>query len=241
VEPIHGFNRNLINDFYDVCMVNTVGSFIEVNEKWQKKWIGIKQSLFLTPEQHSALVGSILGDGTLRLGEGAINANFKVEQGLVQKDYVFWKYKIFRPWVFTEPKISYRYRESGERYAKSWWFRTVRHPMLTEYHKRFYVNGRKIVPIDIAKDLDGLTLAIWIMDDGSSNRNHLDISTYSFTLSEIDILRDAFKSKFDIHAQCYRDRDKGFRMYFRVGETKKIVDIIKPYIIPTMRYKIRLQ
>jgi hypothetical protein len=87
-------------------MVNTVGSFVEVNKMWQKKWIGVKQSLFLTQEQKSVLVGSILGDGTLRLGERAINANFKVEQGLAQKDYVFWKYDIFQPWVFTEPKLS---------------------------------------------------------------------------------------------------------------------------------------
>lgn len=222
-------------------MVNTVGSFVEVNKKWQRKWIGIKQSLFLTQEQKSVLAGLILGDGTLRLGQGAINANFKVEQGLVQKEYVLWKYNIFRPWVFTEPKVSYRFRASGERYAKSWWFRTVRHPILTEYHKRFYENGKKIVPSDIAEDLDGLATAVWIMDDGSLNRNHLDISTYSFTLPEINILCDALKLRFDLKAQYYRDRDKGFRMYFSVGETKKLVDVIAPYIIPIMKYKIKIR
>ncbi len=67
-------------------MVNTVGSFVEVNKKWQKKWINIKTSLLLTQEQQSVLIGSILGDGTLRLGQRAINANFKVEHGLKQID-----------------------------------------------------------------------------------------------------------------------------------------------------------
>ena len=222
-------------------MVNTVGSFVEVNKKWQKKWIPIKTALALSNEQRSVLVGSILGDGTLRLGEGAINVNLKIEHGLAQKDYVFWKYKIFRPWVFTEPKVSYRYRDSGERYAKSWWFRTIRHPILTEFRNRFYTSSRKVIPKDIAKDLNPLALAVWIMDDGGNNRNHIDISTYSFALSEIHLLQNVLKSEFGLSAKYYRDRNKGFRMYFNVSETKNLIDIVQPYIIPALRYKIRLQ
>jgi hypothetical protein len=76
------------------------------------------------------------------------------------------------------------------------------------------------------------------MDDGSLNRNHLDISTYSFSLPEIHLLAEALESNFDLYAQYYRDRDKGFRMYFSVGETKKLIEIIKPFMIPTMYYKI---
>ena len=222
-------------------MDNTVGSFIEVKKYWQKKWVEAKRDLYLTQEQRSVLVGSILGDGTLRLGEGAVNVNFKVEHGLVQKEYVFWKYQIFQPWVFTEPKVSYRYRESGERYPKSWWFRTVRHPIITEFRNRFYEKGRKIIPRDIAKDLDDLAMAVWIMDDGSLSRNHLDISTYSFALSEINLLQAVLKSKFDLKVQYHRDRDKGFRMYFNLGETKKLIDIIRPYVVRVMAYKIRLR
>ena len=222
-------------------MDNTVGSIFEVDKFWQKKWKPIKDSLFLTQEQRSVLVGSILGDGTLRLGAGAVNANLKIEQGLAQKDYVVWKYNIFRPWVFTEPKISYRYNESGEKYAKSWWFRTVRHPILTRFHKKFYVDGKKIIPNDIAKDLDNLAMAVWVMDDGSLNNNRIDISTYSFSLPEIDLLITALKSKFDLSAKYYSDRDKGYRMYLNLKETKNLIEIIKPYIIPIMNYKIKLR
>jgi len=221
-------------------MGNTVGSSIRVNNYWQKKWIQIKLSLVLTEEQKSVLIGSLLGDGTLRLGEGAINVNFKVEHGLAQKDYVFWKYNIFQPWVFTEPKISYRYKESRERYAKSWWFRTVRHPILTDFRKRFYENGKKIIPFDIVKDLNNLAMAVWVMDDGCLSRNTLDISTYSFTLPEVELLIEALKSKFDLRARYHRDRDKGYRMYLSINETKKLVDIIKPYMVPVMNYKVAL-
>ena len=222
-------------------MGNTVGSFTEVSKFWQKKWINVKDSLTLTSKQKSILIGSILGDGTLQLGERGINASFKTEQGLAQKEYVWWKYNIFKPWVFTEPKISHRYSESRERYAKSYWFRTVRHPILTGFHKRFYESGKKIIPKDIASDMNPLALAVWIMDDGSLNNNQLDISTYSFTLPEIYLLIEAVKLKFNLRGQYYRDRDRGYRMYFRKSETEKLARLINPYVIPSMDYKIRIQ
>lgn len=217
-------------------MDNTVGSY--ANKHWQKKWLPMKQSLVLTKEQVSVLIGSLLGDGTLRKGAGAVNVNFKMEHGLRQKDYVLWKYEIFRPWVMTEPKLSYRYRENGDKYEKSWWFRTVRHPILTEFWKRFYVNGRKIVPLDIGRDLDLVALAVWIMDDGSYARSKIDISTYAFNLSEVLILRKALEKNFRINAKYFRDRDKGYRMYFNVPDSKILTTATESYIIPSLAYKI---
>jgi len=65
-------------------MVNTVGSC--ENKHWHKKWIPIKKSLLLTKMQKDLIIGSLLGDGTMRLGKGAQNVNFKVEHGLAQKE-----------------------------------------------------------------------------------------------------------------------------------------------------------
>jgi len=221
-------------------MGNTVGSF-EINTYWQNKWKVIKSTLKINPQQRSLIIGSILGDGTLRIGSKAINANLKIEHGLPQKEYVFWKYSILRPFVFTEPKVSYRYRENRKRYAKSWWFRTVRHPLITEFYKQFYKNGHKIIPDDIEKHLDVLALAVWIMDDGSLSQKRIDISTYSFTEKGIQLLQRVLKKNFGLIANYYRDRDKGYRMYFKSSETKKLILIIKPYILDCLKYKINLK
>lgn len=222
-------------------MVNTVGSY--KTKYWYKKWIPIKRNIQILPQQRSLIVGSLLGDGTMRLGKGAANVNFKVEQGLAQKDYVFWKYNILKSLVFTQPKISYRYDTNGKKYQKSWWFRTIRHPLLTQIFNRFYLKcgfrtGRKIIPEDILDDLDPFVLAIWIMDDGSYSKGRIDISTYSFLLSEINLLQSVVKNKFGIDMRHYKDRDKGYRIYFNKFETQKLIKIIYPYIIPTMMYKI---
>lgn len=197
-----------------------------------------KKKLVLSKPQISVLVGSLLGDGTLRTGKRAVNANFKVEHGLKQKQYVFWKYEVFKEWVTTPPKISLRYDKFGVPYEKSWWFRTLRHPEITLFHKKFYPKGLKIVSRDIENFLDPLAFAVWIMDDGSLNKNRIDISTYSFKLKEIWLLQKAIFNRFSLESNYYKDRDKGLRMYFRKSEMQKLIRVISNYIIPDLRYKI---
>jgi hypothetical protein len=76
------------------------------------------------------------------------------------------------------------------------------------------------------------------MDDGSYSKGRIDISTYSFSLKEINTLQKSIKKVFGIRANYYRDRDKEFRMYFSQEDTKKLIKVIHPYIIPSMMYKI---
>jgi len=224
-------------------MVNTVGSY--ENKHWIKEWSVFKNRTgvsVLTPVQQSVLIGSLLGDGTMRIGKRAVHANFKVDHGLKQKEYVFWKYEILKNFVTTPPKLSYRTSANGRRYKKSWWFRTIRHPLFTDLYYEYYTTegyrcGRKIVPIGIYNSIDPLALAVWIMDDGSYNRSKLDISTYSFSLQEVEFLCAILQKRFRISMSYHRDRDKGYRMYASISETKKLVDLIRPYIIPKMMYK----
>ena len=221
-------------------MVNTVGSY--QTKFWHRSLIPIKQAVLLTKEQQELITGSLLGDGTMQIGSGAINANFKVEQGLAQREYVEWKYKILKPLVSTEPKISYRYKESGERYEKSWWFRTMRHPLLTAIHTEFYRKKdgkfKKVVPINLKSHFSPLALAVWIMDDGSYSRGKIDMSTYSFTLEEIRFLQKCLKDNFAVVSKYFMDRNKGYRMYCNTTETKKLIKIICPHVISSLKYKI---
>ncbi len=222
-------------------MVNTVGSY--ENKYWNTKWRSFKEGMQLTSQQKSLVIGSMLGDGTMRMGKGAVNANFKIDHGLKQRDYVLWKYEILKDFVPTEPKLSYRTSSDGIRYEKSWWFRTIRHPIFTEIYHDFYRTtsykcGTKIVPRSIIDLLDPLAIAVWIMDDGSYNKSKLDISTYSFTLKEIEFLQTCMQDKFNIQMSYFNDRGIGYRMYCNMKETQKLIDLINPYIHQSMTYKI---
>ena|SRR3989338_3395375 len=70
----------------------------------------------LTSMQHAILVGSLLGDGTLRRQDSRPNALFEVNHAFQYKDYVDWKYLYFRQFVLTEPKAR---KSNGERIAIS--------------------------------------------------------------------------------------------------------------------------
>ncbi len=221
-------------------MVNTVGSLGMKN--WRNA-AAVKKSFKLTPEQRSLIIGSLLGDGTMRLGRKAQNVNFKVEHGLKQQAYVFWKYDILKPFVNTGPAVSYRYDPHKGKYPKSWWFRTLRFPLLTKIYNSMYLGdgyrtGRKIIPRKIENDLTPLALAVWIMDDGSYSRGAITISTYSFTVAEIKRLCNVIQERYGINFRYHPDRDKGYRMYCSKSQAQKLIQVIAPYFIPSMKYKI---
>lgn len=193
--------------------------------------------------QRSLIVGSLLGDGAMRVGRGAKNANFKVEHGLRQEAYVQWKYQILKPLVFTPPKLSYRYREEGERYPKSWWFRTIRHPLLTIIYRDFYAGesyrcGRKILPPSVKTELTPLALAVWVMDDGTYSRGSIVISTYAFSIDAVRFLKECLWERFQVKTVLTRDRDKGYRLYCTKAGTRALISIIRQHIIPSLSYKI---
>ncbi len=179
----------------------------------------------------------------MRIGKGACNANFKIDHCLKQKEYVFWKYEIMKDFVLTPQKVSVRKDQDGNIYPKSWWFRTLRHPELTKLYDEFYTKdgyrtGKKVVPKWLIKEFNEYIAAVLIMDDGSYNKEAIDISTYSFSKEDIEILIHAFSKKLNVKFHMYRDRDIGYRIYANKEETKKLIEKISPYIIPEMMYKI---
>ena len=188
-------------------------------------------------KQKSLLIGSLLGDGTLSFGNG-VRANFKIEHGLKQRFYVFYKYRLLKFFVSTSPKLSYRYDNNRKPYPKSWWFRTIRLDSLNFYHKIFYLNRKKVVPENIGEFLNPMALAIWAMDDGSSNNNRTAFyfNSQGFELiSQLKLCR-VLKDKFRLSARVHKDKDK-YRIYIPVDDTRRLTKIIYPYLLSGFAYK----
>jgi len=59
----------------------------------------------LTQEQKSLIIGTILGDGYLRIIPRRKNAFLEVNHSANQRDYVDWKYSILRSIVKSGPKL----------------------------------------------------------------------------------------------------------------------------------------
>ena len=220
---------------------------------WQKR---LKEERPLSDEAKSVLIGSLLGDGHITpLGY------FSEKHGPTQVEYLEWKASFF-PEITTDK--SWDSRKSVDKRSGnpvySFSFRTRAHSFLYELRHKFYTkkNGQwiKIIPEDIADLLDPLALAVWFMDDGSTDwgwrkgkkrwensKPSCKISTESFGYAMNYRLKKALSDKFGVSV-VITDR-KGStgkdHCYLRINtdDTKKVLSIIEGIDIPSMRYKTR--
>jgi hypothetical protein len=184
----------------------------------------------LTPTQHAVLVGSLLGDGTLRRQGNKLNALFEVNHAYKLKEYVDWKWQHFREHVLTPPKPR---KGNGKRVAYRFTTRSL--PVFTSYHRWFYDNGTKRVPADL--ELDSLSLAVWFMDDGSKSRGAWYLNTQQFSVRELDYLRALLKATFGIESAINRDKQY-FRLRMSIKSTGLMTEIIGSYLLPCVRHKL---
>ena len=129
----------------------------------------------LNQAQKSIIIGSLLGDGTLRLAKGKLNALFEANHSIRQKEYVDWKYKQLKKFVLSEPK---RRLGNGKRIAYRFTTRSL--SAFTKLYHGFYLNNKKIIPDDLL--LNPLILAVWFMDDGSKSRSSVYLNTQQFDI-----------------------------------------------------------
>src|SRR3990172_6031191 len=149
----------------------------------------------LSSTQHAILVGSLLGDGTLRRQDSQrrINALFEVNHSFQCREYVDWKYSHFQAYVLASPKAR---KGNGNRVAYRFTTRSL--PVFTDYFEWFYRDGKKLVPADI--ELDALTLAVWFMDDGSKSRTAWYLNSQQFSVADQRFLVSLLRKTFGIQA-----------------------------------------
>lgn len=199
----------------------------------------------ITPLQEQVLIGILLGDGTLRVGGTARNCNFKYDQKITSSSLVNLVYLIFEPFVGTPPRI--RFKNNVEH---SLYFRTFRLPQLLFYYQQFYTRndvGKLVrgVPKTICSRLSPISLAFWFMDDGSKTDYGYALHTESFSLSDCQYLQALLEEKFNLKVSIWSDtRPKVDKIYYKLYINAESVSIftnlIKPYIIPCMQYKLHI-
>lgn len=210
-----------------------------------KALIKYKQSLTISPCQKDILIGTLLGDASMRLSQGKPVYAIKFEQGIQHKEYIEHLYEVFEPYCGTIPKERFIDKEKTR---KSIGFTTYRHKNFIFYYNYFYEiqenKGVKVIRKDIHKFLTPKAVAYWFMDDGTyhidnyGNRSYL-FSTQGFQKVECQRLCDALKLNFNIDANVHKDRKK-WRIYVRQLSSQKLLDLIKPFIHPNFQYKIKV-
>jgi hypothetical protein len=78
------------------------------------------------------------------------------------------------------------------------------------------------------------------MDDGTFTKYGVRIATYNFTYKEHQILVLFFKEKYDLNCTIQK-LGSNYALYFKADSLYKLRNLVNPYIIPSMIYKIGLK
>lgn len=184
----------------------------------------------LTQLERSIIVGSILGDGYIRIIPGRSDAFLEINHSMKAKEYVDYKFKSLQRLCESAPKER---KTNGDRIAYR--FFTKQHPEITQMFQLFYKDGRKIIPKNLT--LDPLSVAIWYMDDGSRSRDSdVYINTQQFSIEDQKRLLFLLR-KIGINARLNKDK-KYFRIRILKESIGKFMNIISPHIVDSMHYKL---
>lgn len=213
-----------------------------LNSKYWQEW---KKNLPALPSELKEIaIGMILSDACMY--KKSNHALIKFEQGYIQEEFLIQLFSLFKSYCFmVEP--GKRIDLYGERKGliKSFWFKTFSFYSFDEIWNLFYIksNDKAIKTIQEDLILNHLTdrgLAYWIMGDGSLNKDKktMILHTQSYTKTENLILSRELNEKFGFRSEVILHKKKYFVVKFNSKDALTLHNLIKPYIIESMKYKI---
>ena len=192
---------------------------------------------FLSDQCREVILGSLLGDGSLKINESYKNARFSFRHSVQQREYFFWK-------VFHLKEIS------GE---SCWWeqeknslggamlrYQSVASEALTEIYRLTHKKNCLVIRRRWLNQLTAQSLAVWWLDDGSliTNGRRGVLCTDPFTYEEQKILAQYLIKVWGVQVAIGKIKRirKGveyeyYRLWIRSSEElKKFLLINLPYV-----------
>nr|QWC53690.1 LAGLIDADG homing endonuclease [Rhizoctonia solani] len=210
----------------------------------KKNYLTKEQRLqFVLPENLKfILIGLLLGDLYGQIQKTSVNVRFRFEQSTIHKDYLFHLYNLFQSFCTQAPKVNTRLpdKRTGEIYSNIY-FNTYSLPCFKELYSLFYLEGKKVIPSNIADLLTPMGLAYWIADDGCWNKDckYVVLCTDSFLLTEVELLISALNDKFDL--KCYKCKHgNSYRIIIPSYSIPNLQSLLISHMPPMMMSKIGL-
>ena len=213
-----------------------------INIENLSKWL-------VKPIVWEALVGDLLGDGHIskpsKTGSSRIQFTFSV-QNLPYLNYL--KSNIYKSICGLTDPIPYPNPKTTGKEATQYWFGSLTLPSLGNLHSIWYnnVEGKyiKILPDSIESILTPIGIAHWIQGDGYWSEKTVLLCTDNFTEEETKRLINLLENKFGLKAGI-KKRIKGngeicYRIRFHLSSINNLRNLVSPYIIPEMLYKLGL-
>lgn len=206
----------------------------------------------LTPLQQAVVVGGLIGDLHIqRTTASTQRCRLRVCHSIAQREYVYWKYTVFREPFCKSVKPPHETARPGE-YVFYTMYRDEFLPCRDEWYRNDGNGFRKRVPERIDTLLvDPISLAVWYLDDGTKrgDSDACRLATQGFSLQENQALSNCLWTNFAIHASIdtWRlTRAKkplyGLSIQSKSGGYKRLRLLIRDFVraeVPTMLYKLK--
>src|SRR3989344_4051708 len=94
----------------------------------------------LSDQARAVILGTLLGDGSLKVQNKYLNANLQIRHSETQKDYLLWKAEMLKE-VAGDKSVSAQ-KADGYSKKRKWRFVSRRLPSLTDLHLLTYKNNK---------------------------------------------------------------------------------------------------
>lgn len=192
------------------------------------------------------IMGSVLGDSHLEKRSNGVGTRLKFTQSNKNVEYLVWFHKYFSVRGYCSPnlpKLTKRIKKDGIYYEYN--LNSYTYVSFNWIHEMFYTYDegkkryKKILPLNIEQYITPQALAVWFMDDGSKSNEAARIATNNFTKEEVERLCLIIGVKYGIKASVHLGgQSKGYVLYIYKGSMPKFSKIVKPFMVPSLYYKL---
>lgn len=180
--------------------------------------------------QKSALIGSLLGDSSI-----SKNFTLNIGHGVKQEEYYKHKVELFSPNIkFLEYKREKIDKRTNNTYTCVQAY-SHKYEDIVHLRKVFYPENIKVISEDILSNFNEISLAYLFMDDGSYDKSGAIIALCNFSQQSLMLFKDFLLKKWDIEVTIRKSKC----IYVKANSRKIFINLIKPYIIPSMLYKLQ--
>jgi hypothetical protein len=165
----------------------------------------------------------------------------RVDHGQHQRTLVEWKFQQLAELSPYAPRVVEVFdRRTNQTYVH-YRFVSRTTEILNKYFELFYDReGIKRIPGNIATYLSSaLGVAVWYMDDGGRRSDCRSgyFNTQAYQVAEIDSLRRCLLANFNLVTTTHFAAGRP-RIYVAKAHFQQLCDLIRPHVIPDMRYKL---
>lgn len=195
-----------------------------------------EDALSLSDQCQAIILGSLLGDGLLKIHKGYANARFSFKHTILQEEYFSWKVEQLKE--ISSEHCVFTQKPSGFSTNEMLRYQSCALEALTKLYRLTNRRGKLLVRRTWLNQMTPLSLLIWWLDDGSivSNGRKGVLCTDGFDEQSVKRLSQYLKVvwKIETHVGAVGRKRSGtrpayFRLWFSTEELKKFLRLTLPY------------